>query len=184
VRTAGSLCIGNLAMAASLPDGSRVRRESHARFCERLEVKSLRPTHPTVPVLAKGKTRTGRLWTYVRNDRPFADPDPPAVLFFYSPDRGGAHPEQHLAGNAGLMQADAYAGFGRLYEAKRKGGPIIEAACWAHGRRKFFDLARLTKAPIAAEAVKRIDVLCAIERDINGFTAQERLRVRQERSRP
>jgi transposase len=137
-----------------------------------------------VPVLAKGKTRTGRLWTYVRDDRPFAGPDPPAAVFFYSPDRGGAHPEQHLAGYAGLMQADAYAGFGRLYEANRKRGPIIEAACWAHGRRKFFDLARLSKAPIAAEAVKRIDVLFAIEREINGFTAQERLRVRQERSRP
>jgi transposase len=82
------------------------------------------------------------------------------------------------------MQADAYAGFGRLYEANRKGGPIIEAACWAHGRRKFFDLARLSKAPIAAEAVKRIDVLFAIEREINGLAAQERLRVRQERSRP
>lgn len=92
-------------------------------------------------------------------------------------------PEQHLAGYAGLMQADAYAGFGRLYEANRKGGPIIEAACWAHGRRKFFDLARLSKAPIAAEAVKRVDVLFAIERGINGLTAQERLRVRQERSR-
>src|SRR3974377_2147144 len=138
----------------------------------------------TVPVLAKGKTRTGRLWTYVRDDRPFAGPDPPAAVFFYSPDRGGAHPEQHLAGYAGLMQADAYAGFGRLYEANRKGGSIIEAACWAHGRRKFFDLARLTKAPVAAEAVKRIDVLFAIEREINGLAPQERLRVRQERSRP
>lgn len=138
----------------------------------------------TVPVLAKGKTRTGRLWTYVRDDRPFAGPDPPAAVFCYSPDRDGEHPEQHLAGYAGLMQADAYAGFGRLYEANRKGGPIIEAACWAHGRRKFFDLARLSKAPIAAEAVKRIDVLFAIEREINGLTAQERLRVRQERSRP
>jgi transposase len=138
----------------------------------------------TVPVLAKGKTRTGRLWTYVRDDRPFAGPDPPAAVFFYSPDRGGAHPEQHLAGYSGLMQADAYAGFSRLYEPNRKGGPIIEAACWAHGRRKFFDLARLSKAPIAAEAVKRIDVLFAIEREINGLAAQERLRERQERSRP
>jgi transposase len=109
----------------------------------------------TVPVLAKGKTRTGRLWTYVRDDRPFAGPEPPAAVFFYSPDRGGEHPEQHLAGYAGLMQADAYAGFGRLYEARRKPGPIVEAACWAHGRRKFFDLARLSKAPIAAEAVIR-----------------------------
>ena len=130
----------------------------------------------TVPVLAKGKTRTGRLWTYVCDDRPFAGPDPPAAVFFYSPDRGGAHPEQHLAGYAGLMQADAYAGFGRLYEANRKGGPITEAACWAHGRRKFFDLARLSKAPIAVEAVKRVDVLFAIEREINGLPAQERSR--------
>ena len=138
----------------------------------------------TVPVLAKGKTRVGRLWTYVRDDRPFAGPDPPAAVFFYSPDRGGEHPEQHLAGYAGLMQADAYAGFNRLYEANRKGGPIVEAACWAHARRKFFDLARLSKAPIAAEAVKRIDGLFTIEREINGLMPQERLCVRQECSRP
>ncbi|WP_256808750.1 IS66 family transposase [Bradyrhizobium sp. Bra64] len=85
----------------------------------------------TVPVLAKGKTRTGRLWTYVRDDRPFGGPDRPAAVFFYSPDRG----DEHLAGYAGPMQADAYAGFGKLYQANRKGGPIIEAACWAHGRR-------------------------------------------------
>jgi len=107
----------------------------------------------TVPVLAKDKTRTGRLWTYVRDDRPFGGPDPPAAVFFYSRDRGGEHPEQHLARYAGLMQADAYAGFNRLYDANRKPGPIIEAACWAHGRRKFFDLARLNQAPIAAAAV-------------------------------
>jgi transposase len=138
----------------------------------------------TVPVLAKGKTRTGRLWTYVRDDRPFGGPDPPAAMFFYSRDRGGEHPEQHLSGYAGLMQADAYAGFNRLYEGNRKPGPIIEAACWAHGRRKFFDLARINKAPIAAEAVERIDVLFAIEREINGMTPQERIRARQERSRP
>ena len=117
----------------------------------------------------------------MRDDRPFAGPDPPAAVFFYSPDRGGEHPEQHLASYAGLMQADTYAGFGRLYQANRKPGPIVEAACWAQ---PFFDLARLTKAPIAAEAVKRIDVLFAIEREINGLAPQERLRVRQERSRP
>jgi transposase len=138
----------------------------------------------TVPVLAKGKTRIGRLWTYVRDDRPFAGPDPPAAAFFYSRDRGGEHPEQHLASYAGLMQADAYAGFNRLYEASRKPGPIIEAACWAHARRKFFDLARLNKAPIATTAVERIDVLFAIEREINGMTPQERVHVRHERSRP
>ncbi len=83
-----------------------------------------------VPVLAKGKTRTGRLWTYVRDDRPFGGADPPAAVFCYSPDRSGMHPERHLAGWAGLMQADAYAGFGRLYEAGRKPRPVVEAACW------------------------------------------------------
>jgi transposase len=123
----------------------------------------------TVPVLAKGKTRTGRVWTYVRDDRPFAGHAPPAALFFYSPDRTGVHPETHLAGNAGLMQADAYAGFNRLYEASRKPGPIIEVGCWAHARRKFFEIARLKKAPIATEAVAQIDELFAIEREINGL---------------
>jgi transposase len=136
----------------------------------------------TVPVLAKGKTRTGRLWTYVRDDRPFAGPGPPAAVFFYSRDRGGEHPEQHLAGFAGLMQADAYAGFNRLYEADRKPAPVIEAACWAHARRKFFDLASISKAPIASEAVARIDALFAIERTINGLTPQQRVAVRRERS--
>jgi transposase len=148
------------------------------------EAERIHADDTTVPVLAKGKTRIGRLWTYVRDDRPFAGPDPPAAVFFYSRDRGGQHPEQHLASYAGLMQADAYAGFNRLYEANRKPGPIIEAACWAHGRRKFFDLARINKAPIAVEAVERIDTLFAIEREINGMTPQERVRVRNERSRP
>jgi transposase len=137
-----------------------------------------------VPVQAKGKTRTGRLWAYVRDDQPFGGPDPPAAAFFYSPDRGGEHPERHLASYVGLMQADAYAGFNRLYEATRKGGPIIEAACWAHGRRKFFDLARLQKAPIAIEAIERIDALFAVEREINGLAPEQRLAVRNERSRP
>jgi len=137
----------------------------------------------TVPVLDIGKTRTGRLWTYVRDDRPFAGADPPAAAYFYSPDRGGVHPEAHLVSYAGLMQADAYAGFNRLYEAARKPGPIVEAVCWAHARRKFFDLARLNKAPIALEAVKRTDALFAIEREINGKPPSERRRVRQERSR-
>jgi transposase len=82
------------------------------------------------------------------------------------------------------MQADAYAGFNRLYEANRKPGLIVEVACWAHGRRKFFDLARINKAPIATEAVERIDALFAIEREINGLTRQERVQARHERSRP
>jgi len=138
----------------------------------------------TVPVWAPGKCRTGRLWTYVRDDRPFGGSDPPAAAYFFSPDRTGKHPEQHLGGYTGLMQADAYAGFNKLYKASRPGGPIIEASCWAHARREFFDLARLQKAPIAIEAVERIDALFAIEREINGKPPAERLRVRNERSRP
>jgi transposase len=138
----------------------------------------------TVPVQAKGKCRTGRLWTYVRDDRPFGEPAAPTAALFYSPDRGGEHPQQHLANYAGLMQADAYAGFNKLYAPSRQPGPIVEAGCWAHARRKFFDLARLQKAPIAVEAIDRIDALFAVEREINGLTAQERLAVRQERSRP
>jgi transposase len=94
------------------------------------------------------------------------------------------HPETHLASYAGLMQADAYAGFNRLYEAARKPGPIVEAVCWAHARRKFFDLARLNKAPITIEAVARTYALFDIEREIKGKPPLERQRVRQERSRP
>jgi transposase len=153
--------------------------QSHVFAAERIHADDT-----TVPVLAKGKTRIGRLWTYVRDDRPFGGPDPPAAVFLYSRDRAAEHPERHLANFAGLMQADADAGFTKLYAPDRKGGPITEAACWAHSRRKFFDLARLAQAPIAAEAVKRIDLLFAIEREINGLSPQERARVRQERSRP
>jgi transposase len=138
----------------------------------------------TVPVLARGKCRTGRLWTYVRDDKPFGGRTAPAALFYYSPDRGGEHPEKHLAGYSGIMQADAYAGFNGLYVAGRKPGPIVEAACWAHGRRKLFELAELQKAPIAIEAVKRIDALFAIEREINGLAPDQRVAIRRERSKP
>ena len=138
----------------------------------------------TVPVLAKEKTRIARLWTYVRDDRPFAGRAPPAAAFFYSPNRGGEHPERHLASFAGFMQADAYAGFNRLYAPGRAPGLIIEAACWSHARRKFYELAQAAKAPIAAEAVLRIDRLFAIEREINGHSAEARLTRRRERSVP
>ena len=138
----------------------------------------------TIPILAKGKTVTGRLWTYVRDDRPFGGSDPPAAVFFASRDRTGLHPETHLAGYAGIMQADAYAGFNRLYEPDRKPGPIVEAGCFAHARRKLFDLAKVAKAPIATEAVARIDALFALEREIVGRPAPERLAVRRARSRP
>ena len=138
----------------------------------------------TVPVLAKDKTVIGRVWAYVRDDRPFAGPDPPAALFFYSRNRNGEHPNRHLAGYAGILQADAYAGFGDLYDARRRPSPITEAACWSHGRRKFFALADLGKSPLAVEAVRRIDAIFAIEREINGIAAEQRLAVRAERIRP
>ena len=135
----------------------------------------------TVPVLAKNKTVTGRLWTYVRDDRPCGGSDPPAAMFFYSRDRGGEHPRQHLSGWVGTLQADAYAGFNDLYDAKRRPGPITEAACWAHGRRKFFVLADLRQVPLAIEAVRRIDEIFAVEREINGATPDQRHAVRQQR---
>src|SRR5438067_8816318 len=122
----------------------------------------------TVPVLAKNKTVTGRLWTYVRDDRPFGGNDPAAATSCYSRDRGGEHPRRHLSGWTGTLQADAYAGFGELYQAKRSPRPITEAACWAHGRRKFFVLADLRQVPLAIEAVRRIDEIFAAEREING----------------
>ncbi len=149
----------------------------------------------TVPVLAKGKTDTGRLWVYVRDDRPFGGADPPAALFYYSRDRGGTHPQQHLADYAGLLQADAYAGYNALYEPAREPGPILECLCWSHSRRKFFELADIAAtakrrgkttpiSPEALEAVQRIDRLFDIEREINGKSAAERLGVRNELSRP
>ncbi len=138
----------------------------------------------TVPVLAKRKTSTGRLWTYVRDDRPFGGPAPPAAVFHYSPDRRGEHPNKHLAGYAGILQADAYAGFGDLYHEARKPGPIAEAGCWAHGRRKLFELAQLARAPLAAEAVRRIDAIFDAERTINGLPTEQRLAVRQKHIAP
>ena len=133
----------------------------------------------TVPVLAKNKTATARLWTYVRDDRPFAGPDPPAAIFYYSRNRNGEHPARHLAGYDGILQADAYAGFGDLYDARRRPGPLTEAACWSHGRRNFFVIADTGKAPLAVEAVRRIDAIFAIERDINGLTVDDRCAARR-----
>ena len=164
-------------VAALDPILAELRR--HVLAAERLHVDDT-----TVPVLAKTKTRTGRLWVYVRDDRPFGGQGPPAALFEYSPTRHGEHPRKHLAAWSGIMQADAFAGYNELYAAERKPAPIIEAACWAHGRRDFFDLAKLDKAPIAAEIVRRIDELFAIERAINGKPPDERRAVRQERSKP
>src|SRR5712691_1690567 len=149
-----------------------------------LEADRIHGDDTTVPVLAKNKTVTGRLWTYVRDDRPCGGNDPPAAMFFYSRDRGGEHPRRHLSGWVGTLQADAYAGFNDLYEAERRPGPITEAACWAHGRRKFFMLADLRQVPLAVEAVRRIDEIFAVEREINGVGSEQRHAVRQERIKP
>ena len=137
----------------------------------------------TVPVLAPGlgRTRTGRLWVYVRDDRPFAGGAAPAAAYFYSPDRGGEHPGAHLASFTGLLQADGYAGFEALYDpARTKPGPIIEVACWAHCRRKFFDVWETTKSPVAREALDRIAAVYAIEARAQFAPAAERVAHRAE----
>jgi len=135
-----------------------------------------------VPVLAPGtgKTKTGRLWTYVRDDRPAGDDAAPAVWFAYSADRGGEHPVQHLRTFHGSLQADAYAGFNQLYED----GRIQEVACWAHVRRKFYDLEQAHASPLAREALERIAALYAIEEEARGQPPDERRQLRQTRARP
>src|SRR6478752_505089 len=152
----------------------------------------------TVPVLARGKTDTARLWTYVRDDRPFGGQAPPAAVFYYSRDRAGEHPQRHLAHYSGILQADAYGGYGRLYEPDRTPGLIREAACWSHARRKFFVLADIEASarrrasnktpspmsPLALEAVRKIDMLFDIERAIIGLDASAREVARQEQSAP
>ena len=135
-----------------------------------------------VPVLdpGRGRTKTGRLWTYVRDDRPAGSSEAPAVLFRYAPDRRGERPREHLAGFSGTLQADAYAGFGHLYE----GGRIREAACWAHARRGFYELHQASQSPVAAEALERIGALYAIEAEIRGSPPQQRAAIRQARAGP
>jgi len=169
------------------------RMEAHVFAAERLH-----GDDTTVPVLAKGKTDTGRCWVYVRDDRPFGGTGPPAAMFYYSRDRCGEHPEAHLANFSGILQADAYGGYNRLYEVDRKPGAILEAGCWGHARRPFFALADLVEtarrksqgatpvpiSPLALEMVRRIDALFEIERSINGKSADERLAVRQRLSAP
>jgi transposase len=143
-----------------------------------------------VPLLAKGKTETARLWTYVRDDRPFGGPAPPAALFHFSRDRRGEHPQKHLAQWQGILQADVYTGFNALFGIDRQPGQIRPAFCWSHARRKVFELAdiaanaqRRKKAapvsPLALETLKRIDAIFELERAINGLPAEQRLATRQ-----
>src|SRR6202140_3334457 len=167
--------------------------EGHVMAAERLHADDT-----TVPVLAEGKTDTGRCWIYLRDDRPFGGTGPPAAIFYYSRDRKGEHPQGHLAGYAGILQADAYDGYNKLYLPGRSPGPILEAACWEHARRPCHAMADIEEnarrkasgkkeiplSPIAIEVVRRIDALFEIERSINGKCPAERLAVRQNLSRP
>jgi transposase len=169
------------------------RLEAYVLSAERLHGDDTR-----VPVLAKGKTDTGRIWVYVRDDKPFGGPAPPGAVFYYSRDRAGKHPQAHLVNYTGIFQADAYEGYGKLYEGGRAPGPILEAACWVHARRPFFVMADLAEnarrkaqgkkpaviSPLALEAVRRIDELFEIERAINGQSPERRKAVRQEFSAP
>jgi transposase len=167
--------------------------EAHVMAAERLHTDDT-----TVPVLAAGKTDIARCWIYLRDDKPFGGTGPPAAILHYSRDRKGEHPQAHLAGYAGILQADAYDGYRKLYEPGRTAGPIVEAACWVHARRPFFAMADIEEnarrkaagkkeiplSPIAIEVVRRIDALFEIERSINGKSANERLAVRRDKSRP
>ena len=164
--------------------------EAHVLAAERLH-----GDDTTVPILAKGKTVTGHIWTYVRDDRPFGSRAPPAAIYYASRDRRHEHPVRHLRAFAGILQADAYGGYNELYEPSRSPGPITSALCWSHARRQFFELADIATnarrgktaaaiSPVALEAVRRIDVLFDIERGFNGESAEERLRVRREKSAP
>lgn len=150
----------------------------------------------TVPLLAKGGTHTARLWTYLRDDRPFAGGAPPAALYYFSTDRRKEHPTRHLTGWTGILQADAYGGYNELYDAAHKPAPVLSALCWSHARRKFFELADIKTtarkgrsvaegiSPIALEAVKRLDAIFDVEREITGLSAKARHDARQRLVRP
>ena len=135
-----------------------------------------------IPVLdpGRGRTKTGRLWAYARDDRPWAGPEPPAAIYFYSPDRKAERPAAHLSGFGGVLQVDGYAGFERLTAS----GKVVLAACWAHARRKFYEFHEATASPIAAEALRRIAEIYAIEEGIRGQPASQRRLVRQREARP
>ena len=138
-----------------------------------------------MPVLdpGHGRTKTGRLWSYARDDRPWQGPLPPAVAYVYSENRQGVHPRSHLAEFTGVLQVDGYTGFNRL-SGERPAGSVELAFCWAHVRRKFFDFHHATGSPIAAEALRRIAELYQIEARIRGCSCDQRAGIRQAKSRP
>ena len=159
--------------------------EAHVLAAERLQ-----GDDTTVPILARGKTDTARIWTYVRYDRPFGGLSPPAALCYASRGRRQEHPERRLKTFTGIQQADACGGYNPLFKIDRDPTSLTQALCWAHARRKFFLLADIATnakpgskaAPIALEAVKRIDSLFDIEREINGLAAEQRLAPRRKDS--
>ena len=163
--------------------------ERHVLAAERLH-----GDDTTVPILAKGKTVTGRIWTYVRDDRPFGGHAPPAALYYASRDRKHEHPVEHLQAFTGILQADAYSGYNELDDPSRSQGAITAACACTRKETVNVELADIPAnparneaaaiSPVALAAVKRIDALFDIERDINGLSAEERLRVRQEQSAP
>ncbi|SQP91508.1 IS66 family transposase orfB [Escherichia coli] len=139
-----------------------------------------------VKVLAPGqkKAKTGRIWTYVRDDRNVGSSSPPAVWFAYSPNRQGKHPEQHLRPFRGILQADAFTGYDRLFSAEREGGALTEVACWAHARRKIHDVHARVPTDITTEALQRIGELYVIEAEVRGCSAEQRLAARKARAAP
>ena len=158
--------------------------------------KRLHADDTTVPLLAKGGTTTARLWTYLRDDRPFAGGAPPAALYYFSTDRRMQHPSKHLAGWTGILHADAYGVYNELYNADHKPSPALSAPCWSHARRKFFELADIRATarkgkkvaeeilPVALEAVKRFDAIFDFDREINGWDAETRRNARRDLVRP
>ena len=187
--------LGLSTLADLVGAGATALRPLHALIeAHVLQAERLHADDTIVPILAKGKTINGHAWVYVRDDRPFGG-TAPAALFYASRDRRAEHSTRHLANYSGILQADAYGGYNHAYAPDRRPGPITSALCWAHARRKFFELADIAASrrrgkdappisPIALEAVNRIDVIFDIEREINGHSAEARLAVRQERSKP
>lgn len=138
------------------------------------------------PVLdpGRGRTKTGYFWAIARDDRPWGNTSPPAVAYMYAPGRGAEHAIEHLAGFKGVLQVDGYVAYDKLTAANRVGGPLVLAFCWAHFRRRFYEIAKSGNAPIATEALARIAALYEIEADIRGRSADERRTARQVRSKP
>ena len=159
-------------------------REVHVRFWERAGVRSPRATRPTLPVLdpGRGRTKTGRLWGYAIDDRPWGGSTPPAVVYLYAEDRKGEHPAAHLAEFQGVLQVDGYSGFKSLLTG-RPPDQIKLVFCWAHCRRRFYEIHQATGSPLAEEALRRIGELYAIEAEIRGRPAEVRRATRQERSK-